>query len=126
MKNKNMREVSPVEVFFRFVDGRLKATIIWYLAQGKAMRYGELAKSLPKTNPKLLTQQLRAMENDGLISRMAYQEVPPHVEYALTDFGRSLYPVLQEAHLWAINYVKGLSEQEAPYTDRTRKCYEDE
>lgn len=124
MKYENPREVSPVEVFFSFVGGRLRGAIIWYLAQGRAMRYSELAKCLPKTNPKLLTQQLRAMERDGLIKRTAYPEMPPRVEYSLTEFGLSTYPVLQSAHLWAINYVKSLSPTDAPITDDMRPSYE--
>ena len=125
MKYKNPREVPPVEVFFSFVGGRLKGAIIWYLAQepGRSMRFSELAKCLPKTNPKLLTQQLRTMEQDGLIKRTAYSEMPPRVEYSLTETGLSTYPVLQGAHLWAINYVKGLSPEEAPVTEDARPVY---
>ncbi len=123
MRYENPREISPVEVFFSLVGGRLRGTIIWYLAQGSAMRYSELAKCLPKANPKLLTQQLRVMEQDGLIRRTAYSEIPPRVEYSLTDLGRSTYPVLQSAHLWAIDYVKSLSLEEAPITDDMRPMY---
>ena len=123
MKFKNPREISPVEVFFSFVDGRLRGAIIWYLAQGGSMRYSELAKSLPKTNPKLLVQQLRTMEQDGLIERTVFHESTPRVEYSLTEFGRSTFPVLQGAHLWALNYVKNLPPEVAPITDDMRPIY---
>lgn len=124
MKYKNPREISPVEVCFSLVDGKFKATIIWYLSQKEPRRYSELSKCLPRNNPKVFTQQLRAMENDGLIVRTVYPEVPPRVEYSLTELGRSLYPVIQQAHLWAINYVRNLPAAESPITDKARKCYD--
>ena len=124
MKYENPREIPPVEVCFSFVGGRLRGAIIWYLAQGKPLRYGELKRSLPKVNPKLLSQQLRALESEGVLKRTVYEEDLPRVEYALTEFGESLYPVVQSAHLWGIRYVKGLTEQEAPYTDEVRTIYD--
>ena len=126
MKYENPREIPPVEVCFSFVGGRLRGAIIWYLAQGKALRYGELKRSLPKVNPKLLSQQLRALESEGVLKRTVYQEDVLRVEYTLTEFGKSLYPVVQSAHLWGIHYVQGLTEQEAPYTDDMRSVYNTE
>jgi len=123
MKYENPREIPPVEVCFSFVGGRLRGAIIWYLAQGRPMRYGELKRCLPKTNPKLLSQQLRALESEGVLQRTVYTEETLRVEYALTEFGKSLWPVVQSAHQWGIQYVNGLSEQEAPYTDDVRSIY---
>jgi len=123
MKEKNLREISPLEVFFNFVDGRLRGAIVWYLAQQPSMRYCELARNLPKTNPKILSQQLRTMERDGLITRMTFAEKPPRVEYKLTELGASMYPILHSAHLWAIEYVKQLPEEQAPVTEDMRPCY---
>ena len=126
MKYENPREVPPVEVCFSFIGGRLRGAIIWYLAQEGSLRYGELKRRLPQVNPKLLSQQLRALEGEGVITRTAYQEDVPRVEYALTEFGRSLWPVVQSAHSWGLRYVKGLTEQQAPYTDDARNVYLEE
>ena len=95
MNRKNPREISPVEVYFDLIGGKYKATIIWYLAQKQPRRFGEIARCLPKNSPKALTNQLRTMENDGLIQRTVYPEVPPRVEYSLTPLGYSLYPSIQ-------------------------------
>ena len=124
MNRKNPREISPVEVYFDLISGKYKATIIWYLAQKQPRRFGEIARCLPKNSPKALTNQLRAMENDGLIQRTVYPEVPPRVEYSLTPLGYSLYPSIQCAHLWAIDYVNSLPEHIAPITPQARKVYE--
>ena len=100
MKYENPREVPPVEVCFSFIGGRLRGAIIWYLAQEGSLRYGELKRRLPKVNPKLLSQQLRALEGEGVITRTAYQEDVPRVEYALTERGKSLVEVLDGLCTW--------------------------
>ena len=123
MNRKNPREISPVEVYFDLIGGKYKATIIWYLAQKQPRRFGEIARCLPKNSPKALTNQLRTMENDGLIQRTVYPEVPPRVEYSLTPLGYSLYPSIQRAHLWAVDYVNSLPDHIAPITPQARKVY---
>ena len=123
MNRKNPREISPVEVYFDLIGGKYKATIIWYLAQKQPRRFGEIARCLPKNSPKALTNQLRTMENDGLIQRTVYPEVPPRVEYSLTPLGYSLYPSIQRAPLWAIDYVNSLPDHIAPITPQARKVY---
>ncbi len=77
-------------------------------------------KKAPQGKPKA------ALEGEGGITRTAYQEDVPRVEYALTEFGRSLWPVVQSAHSWGLRYVKGLTEQQAPYTDDARNVYLEE
>ena len=124
MKIKNPREVSPVEVVFSLIGGKYKGAILWYLAKKGALRFGELSRYLSQANPKMLTQQLRSMEEDGLVTRTIYPEVPPRVEYRLTQLGESLFPVVQTAHLWGIDYVRSLPEDEAPITSKARKCYQ--
>ena len=124
MKIRNPREVSPVEVVFSLIGGKYKGAILWYLAKKGALRFGELSRYLSQANPKMLTQQLRSMEEDGLVIRTIYPEVPPRVTYRLTQLGESLFPVVQAAHLWAIDYVRSLPEDEAPVTSKARKCYQ--
>ena len=124
MAHKNPREISPIEVYFGLVGGKYKATIIWYLAQKENQRFGEISKRLPKNSSKSLANQLRAMETDGLIIRTVYPEIPPRVEYSLTPLGYSLYPSIQQAHMWAINYVNSLPNTIAPITSAAREIYE--
>ena len=123
MKKNNPREISPVEVFFNLVGGKYKGAIVWYLHEYGTMRYNELIRCLPSPNPKTLTHQLREMEANGIVIRKVYPEVPPRVEYCLTDLGNSIFPVIQETHLWAVRYVNTLPEKDAPITDKMRKCY---
>lgn len=123
MKNRNPSEVSPVEVVFDLISGKYKGAIIWYLAQERNLRYGEIYKRLPKVNAKMLAEQLKELEADGLISKVIYPEVPPHVEYALTDLGMSLYQIVEVAHIWGVQYVCSLPPNIAPITNKTRWCY---
>jgi DNA-binding HxlR family transcriptional regulator len=68
-------------------------------------RFGELSRNVPGISQKMLTQQLRQMEEDGLVSRKIYPEVPPRVEYSLTAIGTSLKPVLDAMHKWGAKYM---------------------
>lgn len=72
-------------------------------------RFGELKKSLGSVSQKVLTAQLRAMEEDGLVSRKVYAEVPPRVEYSLTDLGKSLKPILDAMRNWGEGYKSSLT-----------------
>ena len=126
MKYTNPMEASPTEVFFNLVGGKYKGAILWYLASRGTLRFSELVKCLPRVNPKTLTQQLRSMERDGLLVRTVYPEVPPRVEYSLTELGAEIFPLVREIHLWAVDYVRGLPKEKAPVTDRIRVCYRKE
>ena len=72
-------------------------------------RFGELKKSLGSVSQKVLTAQLQAMEEDGLVSRKVYAEVPPRVEYSLTDLGKSLKPILDAMRNWGEGYKSSLT-----------------
>jgi len=101
-----------IDYAFQRIGGKYKGRILWRLRDGK-LRYGELRKAITGITPKMLTQVLRELENDGLISRAVYVEVPPRVEYALTENGIQLLPLLSQLRDWAkqqmlINNVKAL------------------
>ena len=94
----------PVEATLDLIGGKYKALILWYLTD-KTLRYNELAKRLPQATPKMLTRQLRELENDNLIIRTVYPVVPPKVEYSLSDFGKSIVPVLKSMCDWGEEYL---------------------
>jgi len=93
------RYTCPVELTVDVIGGRWRTVILARLKQG-VHRYGELRRLVPGISEKMLTQRLRELEADGLISRLDHATVPPHVEYDLTDEGRSLIPVLQAMYDW--------------------------
>ena len=95
----------PVSATLELVGGKYKALILWNLAD-HVLRFSQLSKLIPKATPKMLTQQLREMETQNLIVRTVYPVVPPKVEYALTDLGRSLLPVLVAMRDWGADYLK--------------------
>ncbi|WP_250008002.1 helix-turn-helix domain-containing protein [Actinoplanes sp. M2I2] len=89
----------PVEVTFDVIGGRWRAVILAHLKEG-THRYGELRRRMPGISEKVLTQQLRELEGDGLVARHDHRTVPPHVDYRLTAEGHSLAPVLQALYDW--------------------------
>jgi len=89
----------PAEATIGVLGGRWKAHIVWLLLQG-THRFGELRRRLPGVTQKVLTQQLRELEADGVVNRKVFAEVPPRVEYSLTDRGRSLKPVIDAMCKW--------------------------
>jgi len=91
----------PVDYAFQRIGGKYKARILWSL-NNTVMRYGELRRKLLDITPKMLTQVLRELEGDGLISRKVYYEVPPKVEYRLTDDGNDLIPFIKLASNWGL------------------------
>ncbi|ABB57728.1 winged helix-turn-helix transcriptional regulator [Synechococcus elongatus] len=89
----------PAEVALRVMQGRWKLLIIRELAEG-VRRFSDLQRSLVGVSQKVLTSQLRELEADGVLDRTVYPEVPPRVEYALTERGQALLPVLEGLHAW--------------------------
>lgn len=98
----------PVEATLELIGGKYKALILFHLID-QTLRFNQLQKLIPQATPKMLTQQLRELENDGLISRTVYPVVPPKVEYSLTDFGESIIPILNAMCNWGADYLKTLT-----------------
>lgn len=90
-----------VQEALTFVLGRWKLEILFQLFGGKVKRFSELERSIPEVSQKMLTQQLRQLEQDGLVERAAYAEVPPRVEYSLSAWGQELCPSLDSLLRWA-------------------------
>lgn len=97
----------PVDLTLSMIAGKWKILIIWHLKSGE-LRYGQLKKTLDGINHKMLTQQLRELEVDGIIHRKVYEVVPPKVEYSLTDRGQSLLPVLEAMQLFGKQFILSL------------------
>lgn len=93
----------PVETTLMLIGDKWKVLILRDLMPG-TKRFGELKKSIGKVSQKVLTAQLRAMEESGLVHRKVYAEVPPRVEYTLTALGRSLSPILEAMQSWGEEY----------------------
>jgi len=87
-----------------YIDGRWKCIILFYLTAG-TRRFGEIAARIPTISRKVLTQQLKELESDGLIERRQFNEMPPRVEHALTDLGKSLSPVFKAMSAWGKMHV---------------------
>ena len=99
----------PVETTLLLIGDKWKVMILRDLRTG-TKRFGALRRSIPAISQKMLTQQLRAMEADGLVHREVYAEVPPRVEYSLTETGESLRPVLDAMNVWGRQYQRDQGE----------------
>lgn len=96
-----------VEATLEAIGGKWKGIILYHLDDTR--RFNELHRLLPDITQRMLTKQLRELERDGIISRTVYAEVPPRVEYKLTDFGKTLKPVLTALEKWGLKYLQQLS-----------------
>lgn len=92
---------SGVEHVLRLLEGRWKLIILFHLFDGKVQRYSDFEKLIPGISQKMLAQQLRQLEADGIVSRTVYPQVPPKVEYRLTEWGQALCPALDAMLKWA-------------------------
>jgi DNA-binding HxlR family transcriptional regulator len=100
----------PVEATADLIGGKWKAVILYYLFQGPK-RFNELRRLLPEVTQRMLTLQLRELEQDSIVHREIYKEVPPKVEYSLTEFGTSLGPIIVQMLDWGEQYIEQIQEQ---------------
>ncbi|MEA1960651.1 MAG: helix-turn-helix domain-containing protein [Bacillota bacterium] len=106
MSNRRDRIYScPVEATIDIIGGKWKP-LIYYLLEDQPMRFGQLRKTLPGITQKMLTQHLREMEEDGIVLRTVYAEVPPKVEYSITEYGETLSPLLHKMLAWGLEHIK--------------------
>jgi len=94
----------PVTATLQLIGGRWKTIILYSLSPG-TKRFGEIAVRIPDISRKVLTEQLKELVKDGLIAREQYKEIPPRVEYSLTELGISLSPVIRELEIWGTENV---------------------
>ncbi len=101
----------PVEVTLDLIDGKWKGVILYHLQDGR-LRLGELRRRMPGITQRMLTQQLRALETDGLVLRKVYAEVPPRVDYELSETGLRLRPVIDALRAWGVDHRARLEKRE--------------
>jgi len=105
MNQKVINKNCPVSATLHLIGGKYKALLLWHLTE-RTLRFNELRKLVPEATPKMLTQQLRELEEDALIHREVYPVVPPRVEYSLTERGMSLFPILDAMYSWGADLMK--------------------
>jgi DNA-binding HxlR family transcriptional regulator len=105
-----------MDVTMNYIGGKWKTVVLWYLRKDKK-RFSELRRHIPNITEKMLSLQLKDLEQDGIIGRKLYAEVPPKVEYFLTDFGKSLIPMLEEIARWG----RDLAEAKGKVIDKDTK-----
>jgi len=109
MDRKKARELHcSVEATIAVLGGKYKAIIVWKLHLFTIMRYSELQKAIPQATAKMLSQQLKELEADGIVSRKLYPVVPPKTEYRLTERGKTLVPIVNAMSDWGHEYFKYL------------------
>ncbi|WP_345994010.1 helix-turn-helix domain-containing protein [Sulfurimonas sp. HSL-1716] len=96
----------PFELAIEVIGGKWKGLILWHLHDKKVLRNGEMLRLMPKITQKMLTQQLREMEKNGLVERVIYEQIPPKVEYSLTEHGKALRPILAMMSAWGVEYAR--------------------
>ena len=113
MRHTNYNRMGcPVEACTEVIGGKWKGKILFILFTG-TKRFGELRKLLPETTQRMLTMQLRELEEDGVIERKVYAEVPPKVEYSISPQGESLKPIIDALWSWGRNFLDNLPEDPA-------------
>ncbi|CEJ12482.1 winged helix-turn-helix transcriptional regulator [Phreatobacter sp. AB_2022a] len=110
MPNPRLRKLGnwpgcPVEGALSLIDGKWKGVILFHLLEG-TLRFNELRRKVPRVTQRMLTNQLRELEADGLVVRTIYAQVPPKVEYSLSPLGLSLEPVISALKLWGDNHLR--------------------
>lgn len=97
--------VCPSDVFLRVLKGKCKTTLLMLIKKGRN-RFGEMRRTLPTISERMISRQLDELEQDGIIRRQSFPEVPPRVEYYLTEYGETLYPIVREMRRWGYRHLE--------------------
>ncbi|MFI9031948.1 winged helix-turn-helix transcriptional regulator [Staphylococcus pasteuri] len=95
----------PVEAVISLIGGKYKPIILWYLLNN-TLRFNEIQRLLPQASPKMLSQQLKELQKEGFIEKVIYPEVPPKIEYYMTDYGKTLEHILNEMCNWGEEFMR--------------------
>lgn len=101
-------DTCPITISHKIISGKWKILILWYLSN-KPLRFSEIKRKIPDATQKMLTNQLRALEEDKLIIRKVYPVVPPKVEYSLSDIGKEMLPLLEMMYRYGIMYSESIT-----------------
>jgi DNA-binding HxlR family transcriptional regulator len=101
----------PLALSIEIIGGKWKALVMYHLRKG-ALRTGEIRRRIPKITQKMLTQQLRELERDGLVKRQVFDTVPPRVEYSLTKLGETSKPLLSSLCAWGQMYAESIESKD--------------
>ncbi|MCA0983522.1 helix-turn-helix transcriptional regulator [Halobacillus yeomjeoni] len=105
-----MAHECKVETALDILVGKWKPVILFHIFQKETLRFGELHRLVPDITKKMLTTQLRELEYHDIINRKVYAQVPPKVEYSITEYGKSLTPLLESMHQWGVSHIEHLDE----------------
>jgi len=108
--NEENKEMCPMVLVNKILSGKWKILILWHLSSG-TLRFSELKNKLSTVTQKMLTTQLRSLEEDKLIFRTVYPVIPPKVEYSLTETGKKFIPILQSMHEYGQDYINNANEE---------------
>ncbi len=100
-----MSNSNPLNTSTKTLIGKWKPLLLWHMSIS-VHRFSDIKRCIPNASPKMITQQLRELESDGLINRKVYPVVPPKVEYSLTDYGKTAIPLLLQFKNWGVNHLK--------------------
>ncbi|MEM6614357.1 MAG: helix-turn-helix domain-containing protein [Cyanobacteria bacterium P01_C01_bin.72] len=100
----------PVEATLEIIGGKWKGVILYHLLS-ETMRFNQLRRLMPEVTQRMLTKQLRELEADNLISRKVYADVPPKVEYSITEYGRTLAPIIHALKEWGLQHLAKIKAQ---------------
>ena len=117
MSSRNAHDECPVAETFEILASKWKSPIIYHLTQG-TKRFGELRRLIPEVTQKMLTQQLRSLERDGIVNRQQYPEIPPRVEYSLTEIGESLNSVYGQLVDWLNTHRDAIEKARVGYDNK--------
>lgn len=109
MGDKSDSDIMPVHVYIQAIGGKWKPEILWVLRKGP-LRFGALMQQVQGITQVTLTKNLRELESDSILIRTIYPEIPPRVEYELTEFGRSVFPVLDAISTWGRRFIRHRKE----------------
>ena len=110
VKFNNREYDCVIDLTIKVCGGKWKPLILWHINKNITLRFNEINKNITKISHKVLSQQLKELEVDGIIHREVYPEVPPKVEYSLTDIGKSIIPILESMGEWGYRYIKTSSK----------------
>lgn len=115
MDDHERARVELVETLMKTIGAKWKPAIVYCLVHQGRMRFGELRRAMPGITQRMLTMRLRELERDGLVKRTFYEQIPPRVEYEMTELGMEVHPFFRDLCLWGEKRLKQLAAAQAAY-----------